>query len=170
MADLPRIWTELGIPADYAITRGLPLQAETTELVSIGPDHQDRDCQLAPGAAQAWRAMRAAAMAAGITLQPVSGFRSIGRQAELIRHKLARGVRLDEILRTNAAPGCSEHHSGRALDLTDGVAPPLSEAFGDTRAFAWLTCHATRFGFRLSYPRDNPLGVVYEPWHWCWLE
>ena len=23
-------------------------------------------------------------------------------------------------------------------------------------------------GFVLSYPRDNPHGIVYEPWHWCW--
>ena len=20
----------------------------------------------------------------------------------------------------------------------------------------------------MSYPRDNPHGIVYEPWHWCW--
>ena len=81
MADLRKIWTELGIPADYAATRGLALQSEATELISIGADNQGRDCQLAPGAAQAWRAMRGAALPEGITLQPVSGFRSVERQA-----------------------------------------------------------------------------------------
>jgi D-alanyl-D-alanine carboxypeptidase len=20
----------------------------------------------------------------------------------------------------------------------------------------------------MSYPRGNPHGIVYEPWHWCW--
>ena len=28
--------------------------------------------------------------------------------------------------------------------------------------------NAGAHGFRLSYPRDNPHGIVYEPWHWCW--
>lgn len=168
MTDLARIWTELGLPADYAAGRGLAFQPEAAELVSIGADIRDRDCRLAPGAAQAWRAMRDAAEADGIRLRPVSGFRSVARQAEIIRDKLARGDRLDDILRANAAPGYSEHHTGRALDLTDGVAPPLSESFEHTSAFAWLTQYAGRFGFRLSYPRDNRHGFGPEPWHWCW--
>ena len=33
--------------------------------------------------------------------------------------------------------------------------------------FAWLSHSAHQFGFSLSYPRDNPLGFIYEPWHWC---
>lgn len=170
MADLQSIWTELGIPADYAAGRGLELQPEATELVSIGADTQNRDCRLAPGAAQAWCAMRDAAGADGIALRPVSGFRSVERQAEIVREKLARADRLDDILRANAAPGYSEHHTGRALDLTDGVAPPLSESFERTPTFAWLAQHAGRFGFRLSYPRDNRHGFGPEPWHWCWRE
>jgi D-alanyl-D-alanine carboxypeptidase len=168
MVDLHGIWTELGIPADYAVRRGLTVQSEATELISIGADTQNRDCRLAPEAAQAWRAMQDAARADGITLRPISGFRSIGRQAQIIREKLARGERLDDILRSNAAPGYSEHHTGRALDLTDGAAPPLGESFERTNAFAWLAQHAERFGFRLSYPRGNPHGFVPEPWHWCW--
>ena len=23
------------------------------------------------------------------------------------------------------------------------------------------------FGVAMSSPRDNPHGIVYEPWHWC---
>jgi zinc D-Ala-D-Ala carboxypeptidase len=168
MADLKKVWAELGIPADYAVLRRLPIQSEAGELISVGADQQNRDCQLAPDAAQAWRAMRDAALADGISLQPVSGFRSVQRQAELIRNKLARGDRLEDILRSNAAPGCSEHHTGRALDISDGVAPLLSELFELTAAFAWLSRCGERFGFHLSYPRNNPHGLVFEPWHWCW--
>jgi zinc D-Ala-D-Ala carboxypeptidase len=168
MVALQRIWTELGIPADYAVARGLTYQPEAAELVSIGADNQNRDCRLALGAAQAWRAMQDAARADGITLHPISGFRSAERQAEIIREKLPRGDRLDDILRSNAAPGHSEHHTGCALDITDGVAPPLSESFERTQAFAWLSRHAGRFGFRLSYPREDSHGFVPEPWHWCW--
>jgi zinc D-Ala-D-Ala carboxypeptidase len=168
MVDLQRIWTELGIPADYAAGCGLTLQPEAAELVSIGADNQNRDCRLAPGAAHAWRTMQSAATADGVALRPISGFRSVARQAQIFREKLARGDRLDDILRSNAAPGYSEHHTGRALDITDDFAPPLSESFERTRAFDWLSCHAERFGFHLSYPRGNPHGFVPEPWHWCW--
>jgi LAS superfamily LD-carboxypeptidase LdcB len=42
----------------------------------------------------------------------------------------------------------------------------LNEAFEKTQAFEWLIENATRFNFRLSYPRKNNMGIVYEPWHW----
>jgi D-alanyl-D-alanine carboxypeptidase len=77
-------------------------------------------------------------------------------------------MRLTDILRSVAAPGCSEHHTGCALDLGDDTSPPLEESFGRTMAFRWLVRHAARFHFRLSYPRRNPQGLVYEPWHWRW--
>ena len=44
-----------------------------------------------------------------------------------------------------------------------------THALAGTRAVhAWLVANAVRFGFALSYPRDNPHGIAYEPWHWCW--
>ena len=46
---------------------------------------------------------------------------------------------------------------------------PTQEAeasFEATPAFAWLQRNATRHRFHLSYPRDNPHGITYEPWHW----
>ena len=68
----------------------------------------------------------------------------------------------------NAPPGFSEHHSGRALDLsTEGFAP-LEEAFERSEAFKWLCGNGGRFGFTLSYPRGNRYGIVYEPWHWLY--
>ena len=45
---------------------------------------------------------------------------------------------------------------------------PVEEEFERSPAFAWLKRHASRFGFRLSYPRRNRHGMAYEPWHWCW--
>ena len=68
----------------------------------------------------------------------------------------------------SAAPGYSEHHSGRAVDLTTPGSPVLEEAFEESDAFAWLRRRAPEFGFRMSYPRDNPHRVAYEPWHWAW--
>ena len=111
--------------------------------------------------------MRSAAEADGVRLDLVSAFRSVDYQAGLLRRKLERGLSMGEILEVSAAPGFSEHHSGRALDLTTPGAPVLETGFEDTGAFRWLSSNATGFGFHLSYPRNNRHGVLYEPWHWC---
>lgn len=165
---LQALHRELGIPADYAATFHLELVAEASpeelRLIASVP-HEIR--LLAPPA-HAWAMMHIAAAANQISLLPVSGFRSVCYQAELIRAKLRRGTSIDEILRVNMAPGFSEHHSGRALDVTTTGEKPLSERFAATPAFAWLSEHAGAFGFSLSYPRGNPQGIAYEPWHWCW--
>jgi hypothetical protein len=42
----------------------------------------------------------------------VSAFRSVERQAEIVRRKLAAGGRIEEILTVCAPPGFSEHHTG----------------------------------------------------------
>ena len=158
---------ELGIPADYGTRRRLELCEEAAELVSIGVDVLGREQMLAPRAAEAWRDMCAAAERDGIQLLVVSAFRSFDYQRALIRRKLDNGRDIADILKINAAPGYSEHHTGRALDLTAPDCPPLEQGFETTRAFAWLTRHAAQHGFRLSYPRDNPHGISYEPWHWA---
>ncbi len=160
---------ELGIPSGYAKARGIAICPEATELVSIGPDDDGRDCLLAKPAAAQWRAMRAKAAEAGIELTPLSGFRSIERQAQIIRGKLALGEPVEQILRTMAAPGYSEHHSGCAVDIGTPDVPPLEEAFATTPAFKWLGENAANFGFHLSYPKNNRQGFIYEPWHWCWV-
>ncbi len=105
---------------------------------------------------------------AGVIIKIVSAFRSVDRQAEIIRAKLAEGLSLDAVLCVSAPPGYSEHHSGRAIDVTtDEGAAPLEPEFEKTRAFRWLSKNAGQFGFALSFPADNPYGYDYEPWHWC---
>ena len=159
----------LGIPADYAKVRGLWLQREAKRLVSIGrAADDDQPVRLVPRAAIAWRRLRAAAAADGVELLPLSGHRSIARQTSIIRRKLSAGERIHDILRFVAAPGFSEHHTGRALDLGSPGAAALDEGFARTAGFRWLKRHAAQFGFHLSYPRRNRHGIAYEPWHWCW--
>ena len=159
----------LGIPATYRAQRRLPWQPEARRLVSIGRAADDgQPVRLAPRAAAAWRRMHAAAARDGVDLLPLSGFRSVARQAGIIREKLAAGQSLAAILRLVAAPGCSEHHTGRAVDVGASAAAELDVTFARTAAFRWLQQHAGRFGFRLSYPRKNVHGIAYEPWHWCW--
>ena len=166
---LQLLWRRLGIPAAYAKRAERRRQREASRLVSIGRAPDDgRILRLTPSAAKAWRKMQAAAAEDGRTLLPLSAFRSVARQTRIIRRKLARGDRIEDILRVNAVPGCSEHHTGRALDLGAPGHLGLDVSFARTREFRWLRRHAAQFGFRLTYPRGNRQGITYEPWHWCW--
>lgn len=157
----------LGVPADYGDSHRLALVAEPARLAHAGVDRFGRPLWLDAGTAPAWRRMRVAAASDGVVLEAVSGYRSHAYQVGIFRRKMARGQGVDEILAVNAAPGYSEHHSGRALDITCPGEPAAEESFEQTAAFEWLVAQAEAFGFRLSYPRDNPHGIDYEPWHWC---
>src|ERR1019366_4118331 len=89
---LRRLHYTLGIPLDYPARRHLPLQREARRLVSVGPAADDgQPVRLATGAAAAWKRMRLAAARNGIELLPLSGFRSVARQAAIIRQRLANG-------------------------------------------------------------------------------
>jgi D-alanyl-D-alanine carboxypeptidase len=160
----------LGVPRDYGRVRGLRRVREPAQLVTIGRDTQGREQYLAPRAARAWARMREAAMHDSVELEIVSAFRGIEYQLGIVRRKLERGQSMDEILRVSAAPGYSEHHTGRALDITTPGYTALEEEFERSPAFAWLRKNAKLYKFSLSYPRGNRHGIAYEPWHWCWHE
>jgi D-alanyl-D-alanine carboxypeptidase len=68
----------------------------------------------------------------------------------------------------SADQGYSEHQLGTALDfITSGLGGQL-EGFDDTKAFTWLMQNAYRYGFILSYPKNNKF-YVFEPWHWRYV-
>ena len=165
---LLRIHRELGIPADYAAQRRLsPYQdAVESELVEVGMNDEGRPIRLVRPVAEAWGRMRRSAARDDVELVPISGFRSIARQTEIVREKLAAGKRLEDVLRYVAAPGFSEHHTGRALDIGSPDHLELDEDFAHTAAFNWLESHARTHGFVMSYPRNNAHGIGFEPWHW----
>ena len=164
---LRELHDELGIPVDYGRSGGPPGYEEARELVEVGPNLVGRMQRLTPEAAAQWQAMVAAAEADGITLLIVSGFRSYEYQAALIRKKINAGQVITDILEVNAAPGHSEHHTGLAVDIASPGSRPLTEEFETSEAFRWLEANAGRFGFTMSFPRDNPWGIIYEPWHWA---
>jgi D-alanyl-D-alanine carboxypeptidase len=166
---LRELHSELGIPADYGQGGSPPGFAEATDLVEVGPNLVGRVQRLTPRAAERWRAMVMAGAAEGVTLLIVSGFRGFDYQGQLIRKKIDSGQEIADILAVNAAPGFSEHHTGEAVDIATPGSRPLTEEFEDSEAFGWLTRRAAEFGFTMSYPRDNPWGFTYEPWHWSLL-
>jgi D-alanyl-D-alanine carboxypeptidase len=172
-ATLDRIQQELaalGITEDIIAAKALPFHAEAIKLVVAETDAQGKAHLLVPAAAKAWQDMKLAARDDGIVIELVSAFRSIERQVGIIRTKLAQGLSLDTILTLSAPPGYSEHHSGCAIDINTPGCMPTEEEFDSTEAFAWLTAHAGQFGFTLSYPRNNALGFIYEPWHWFYRQ
>jgi len=159
---------QLGITPEYGQVHRIGLQREAVRLQSIGSDIYSRSQQMFPAAAQAWRSMHQQAAGEGIELQAVSAFRSVDYQAGIVRRKLDKGLTMEEILAVTAAPGFSEHHTGRAIDITSPGFPVLEEEFEKSAAFEWLQLHAATFGFRMSFPRGNRHKVAYEPWHWAW--
>ncbi len=156
----------LGLDDSYAERSGLALVAEPALLGYAGADRYRRPLWLLAPAARAWTSLRDAALRDGVVLEAISGYRSHAYQLGIFERKLARGLTVAEILTVNAAPGYSEHHSGCALDIGTPDQPPAEESFERTTAFAWLQANAGAYGFVMSYPRDNPHGIVYEPWHW----
>ncbi len=157
----------LGISNEWIAARGLCVcdEATTLEIADVGID--GREHLLTPAATQAWQRLKSAAHDDDVSLFIVSAFRSIDRQAAIIRQKIDAGVSIKEILTLSAPPGFSEHHTGRAIDVTTSGSHALEIEFEQTNAFAWLTAHAASFGYYLSYPVGNSAGYQYEPWHWC---
>lgn len=157
----------LGIPMQLIARKQLPFHREAQQLMVAETDRHGTDYFLVPEAAQAWLALKQGARRDGVSIELVSAFRNVERQIEIIRAKLARGMPVETILTLSAPPGYSEHHTGCAVDINTPGCVPTEEAFEHTAAFHWLSAHAGRFGFTLSYPRGNALGFIYEPWHWC---
>lgn len=120
-------------------------------------------------AAQKLQEMEQAARRDGISLALLSGFRTVEEQEYLFFEvKAQRGQDASTRAEVSAPPGYSEHHTGYAVDLGDGTRPQthLAESFETTPAFQWLQNNAALYSFELSFPRNNPQGINYEPWHW----
>ena len=140
-----------------------------SELTTISADGR---LKLRHTAAEKFKQMQAAARADGVLLTPISAFRTISEQDYLffrIKEKRVQGV--TKRAEVSAPPGYSEHHTGYAIDIGDGKVPStnLSEKFENTAAFRWLEANSPRYSFELSFPRDNPQGISYEPWHWRYV-
>jgi zinc D-Ala-D-Ala carboxypeptidase len=65
----------------------------------------------------------------------------------------------------SADQGYSEHQLGTTIDLISTGTKGKLEGFDKTPAFAWVKANAHKYGFVLSYPKNNGY-YVYEPWHW----
>lgn len=145
------------------------LPYEEINQQNLKPITPNGSIKMHENAAVKFKEMANAASAAGITLAPLSGFRSFEQQKQLFfQIKEQRGQVASQRAEVSAPPGYSEHHTGYAIDIGDANVPQanLKTSFEETPAFKWLEKNAPRYSFELSFPKDNQQGIAYEPWHW----
>lgn len=115
---------------------------KSIRVASIGNGKKMR----ADAAAQ-FNKMKAAAKRAGVTLTPVSGFRTMAEQQRLYAlYKAGKG-------NLAARPGYSNHQGGTAVDVATGGSY-------SSKAYKWLARNARQYGFVND--------VRGEPWHWTY--
>ncbi len=103
------------------------------------------------------------ASSSGINLEIVSAYRSFYDQLlAKTSYKILYGSGANQF---SADQGYSEHQLGTAVDLTTLKLNDLSLKFENEDAYAWLRGNAYKFGFALSYPKNNSY-YQFEPWHW----
>jgi LAS superfamily LD-carboxypeptidase LdcB len=147
-----------------------------------------------PQVAEAFLAMRAAALADGIDMLPCASFRPLAGQLRIWNRKFSGEATLRDIdgrprafaslspqevvwaiLGWSGLPGATRRHWGTDIDVFDRAAQPpgykvklLPEEVAPggvyVRLHAWLDEHIARFGFFRPY-RSYRGGMYPEPWH-----
>lgn len=100
---------------------------------------------------------------AGVNILVASSYRSYDYQLGIWERpeNIAQGFEARK--KASAIPGTSQHEWGTDIDFY-----PITSSFGTAPQFAWLQANADKYGFYLEYPKNNPEGYEYEPWHWTY--
>jgi LAS superfamily LD-carboxypeptidase LdcB len=106
-----------------------------------------------------------------------SGYRSPAFQIVTLIYILAKVYDFDlsQTLKRVAMPRYSQHCSvsNTAIDMLNIDGEPSDndpQKFGESIEYTWLLKNANKFNFNESYPPNNPDGIMWEPWHWQFLE
>ena len=130
------------------------------DLITLRGRHKLRE-----EAAEAFKAMQAAAKEDGIKIAPLSAYRDFEYQKKIYeRSKKYLGAQRTE--KYVAAPGHSQHQLGTAVDITN-----TNINFESTPESLWLKRNAGDYGFSLSFPKgqEEKTGFAYEPWHYRYI-
>lgn len=146
----------------YGITHYHYDDCKPENLTGYGEYKVHKDCL------NAFLKMQSDAKEENMNLEIVSAYRSSKYQIEVFKRKFISDVPTDEDfkarLKYSAPSGFSEHHTGLALDIN-----LTEEEFELTPEFRWLVEHAAKYGFEMSFPKNNAQGLGYEPWHWRYV-
>ena len=99
-----------------------------------------------------------------------SGYRSFEEQTELYDERVAKygQAEAEEYV---SKPGCSEHHTGMAIDFSIYTDEGKSYVFGKYEDAEWLRMHFAEYGFILRYPENKAdiTKVSFEGWHYRYV-
>lgn len=175
----------------------------STHVQQFGPQRGQLPAQprfaAQPPVAEAFLAMRQAALADGIDMLPCASFRPLEGQLRIWNKKFSGEAALRDIngeprdfaalspeevvwaiLGWSGLPGATRRHWGTDIDVFDRAAQPpgykvklLPEEVAPggvyERLHAWLDKHIARFGFYRPY-RSYRGGMYPEPWHLSHIE
>lgn len=100
-------------------------------------------------------------------LKVVSAYRSYERQNAIYQNNIStRGEETTN--KVSAKPGCSEHQTGLAIDVSsDTVNCTIEKSFASCPEGRWIARNCHNFGFIIRYPKGKSdiTGYSYEPWH-----
>lgn len=137
-------------PKDYA----------PNDLVAVGGGQQMRK-----EAATALGQLVAAAKTEGLTINPLSGYRSYNTQVSVYNNEVnTNGQAVADT--QSARPGHSEHQTGLAIDVGGGGCG-IEDCFGNTAPGKWVVANAYKYGFIIRYTpgKEAITGYRAEPWH-----
>ncbi len=113
----------------------------------------------------------------GLTLKPVSGYRSYKYQIGTFKRWTEREMKgnpkltrkkAEELANTySAKAGHSEHQLGTVVDVLSSENGYKFRVTSDLKYVGWLEKNAEKFNFKISHHKDQTQ-FVYEPWHLRW--
>ena len=108
----------------------------------------------------------------GIDPVVTSGYRTMDKQQQLYDDKVneyrnagfSQREAEKEAEKWVALPGCSEHHTGLAVDIN-------AREGSSEKVYQWLEKNCHKYGFILRYVADATeiTGINYEPWHFRYV-
>jgi len=146
---------------------GIPVISKEHRITAAyAPRNPSGTYHLESTTAAALAKMTAAAQADGVRIRVHSGYRNWASQ-DASYQRAKRNY--PQSLSFYAPAGASEHQTGLAVDLWDGVTWSLPMA--RTATGKWLFAHAHSYGFVLRYPNGKTkiTGYHYEPWHYRYI-
>ena len=124
--------------------------------------------QLVSEAKNAFEELSQKAKEDDMTILAMSSYRSYDYQVNLYNNYVETdGKQAADTY--SARAGYSEHQTGLAVDVYNGVIPYTS--FEETEEFTWMQQNAYKYGFILRFPEDktNITGYQYESWHYRYV-
>ncbi len=164
-------WYLTLVNRDYILPDGYTVKtAKTVVDIYGGYDYGLLDYRVAPHYIEMYNA----ALEDGLTLSPLSGYRTIAHQKRNFESRISlymnqgyskkeATVMASEII---LPPQTSEHNAGLCVDILS-----IYESFENTKEYEWLCEHAADYGFVLRYPKDKQdiTKITFEPWHWRYV-